>query len=83
MAVESNRRPGQENIRTINTEKPYTNSSPMPKMDHTNIMEKLDKIKGKLDEMTKIKEDYSEDSTTATLFPGDIKEQVQRKRITS
>lgn len=90
MAAESGRRVGQENNRTFNTFN-TDKIAPMPctptgKVDHSNIMEKLDKIKFKLDEMTKIKEDLYEESTSATLSsmePGSRDQLPPRRRMVS
>jgi len=48
-------------------------------------MDKLDKIKYKLDEMTKIKEDCGEESTNATLSSMEqgSRDQIPRKRLAS
>lgn len=55
-----NRRAGQENTRLNNVSIPRPNGSTPsianPKLDHSNIMDKLDKIKLKLDQMTRVKD---------------------------
>lgn len=60
---EATRRVGQENTRSNNLSVTVQNaSSPAatnPKLDHSNIMDKLDKIKLKLDQMTRAKDEFT------------------------